>query len=202
MNKKTFIGSLHDIGAITFGEFTLKSGLKTPYYIDLRILISFPKLQIAAAELYLSAIKGIPVKRLAAVPYAAIPIGAVMSVRGNIPLIFTRKEKKEHGLKKMVEGIYKKNDKVIIVDDLITTGLSKKEVIDLLRKEGLIVKHTVVLIDRQQGGVEDLKKIGVELHSVFTIEEILKELVKQSKITRAMEEKVVQYLHQSMISSS
>jgi uridine monophosphate synthetase len=183
---------LLEAGCIKFGEFTLKSGLKSPIYIDLRQIITYPKLleQIAAA--YLSILRSLSFVRIAGLPYAAIPIATAISLQGNYPMIYPRKEVKEYGTKAEIEGEYHAGETVVVIDDLATTGGSKFEAIEKLTAAGLKVKDVVVLIDRQSGAKESLEQAGFRLHAVLTIAQLLdyweqNGKVEQSKIieTRA-----------------
>jgi uridine monophosphate synthetase len=183
---------LLEAGCIKFGEFTLKSGLKSPIYIDLRQIITYPKLleQIAAA--YLSVLRPLSFVRIAGLPYAAIPIATAISLQGNYPMIYPRKEVKEYGTKAEIEGEYHAGETVVVIDDLATTGGSKFEAIEKLTAAGLKVKDVVVLIDRQSGAKESLEQAGFRLHAVLTIAQLLdyweqNGKVEQSKIieTRA-----------------
>ena len=164
---------LLEAGCIKFGEFTLKSGLKSPIYIDLRYIISFPKLleQIGAA--YLPLLKELNFKRIAGLPYAAIPIATAISLAGNYPMIYPRKEVKTYGTKAEIEGEYHAGETVLVIDDLATTGGSKFEAIEKLTGVGLVVKDVVVLVDRQSGAKESLEQAGYNLHAVLTITQLL-----------------------------
>ncbi len=160
-------------GCIKFGEFTLKSGLKSPIYVDLRQIITYPKLleQIGAA--YLPLLKNLKFERLAGLPYAAIPIATAISLQGNYPMIYPRKEVKAYGTKAEIEGEYHAGETAVIIDDLATTGGSKFEAIEKLTGAGLVVKDVVVLVDRQSGARESLEQAGYAMHSVLTIGQLL-----------------------------
>ncbi len=164
---------LLEAGCIKFGEFTLKSGLKSPIYIDLRQVITYPKLLGQVAAAYLPILKELEFKRLAGLPYAAIPIATAISLQGNYPLIYPRKEVKEYGTKAEIEGEYHAGETVVVIDDLATTGGSKFEAIEKLTAAGLKVHDVVVLVDRQSGAKEALEAAGFHLHAVLTITELL-----------------------------
>jgi uridine monophosphate synthetase len=160
-------------GCIKFGEFTLKSGLKSPIYIDLRQIITYPKLLRQIGEAYLPLIRKLQFDRLAGLPYAAIPIATAVSLAGDYPMIYPRKEVKTYGTKAEIEGEFHAGETALVIDDLATTGGSKFEAIEKLTGAGLIVKDVVVLVDRQSGAKEALEQAGFHLHAVLTISEML-----------------------------
>ena len=175
---------LLDAGCIKFGEFTLKSGLKSPIYIDLRYIISFPKLLETIGAAYLPLLKELNFKRIAGLPYAAIPIATAVSLQGNYPMIYPRKEVKTYGTKAEIEGEYHTGETVVVIDDLATTGGSKFEAIEKLTGVGLVVKDIVVLVDRQSGAKESLEQAGYNLHAVLTITQLLDYWEENGKVSK------------------
>ena len=174
-----------EAGCIKFGEFTLKSGLKSPIYIDLRLFITFPRLLERVSAAYLPILMGLEFQRIAGLPYAAIPIATSISLQGNYPMIYPRKEVKDYGTKAEIEGEYHAGETVVVIDDLATTGGSKLEAIEKLTGAGLKVRDVVVLIDRQSGAKEALEMAGFHLHAVLTITKLLDYWEKTGKVNVA-----------------
>jgi uridine monophosphate synthetase len=164
---------LLEAGCVRFGEFTLKSGLKSPIYLDLRQLVSYPRLLAEVARSYLPILRGLNFDRMAALPYAALPIATAIAMHNQQPFIYPRKEVKEYGTRAEIEGQYHPGERVVVIDDLATTGGSKFEAIEKLTGAGLSVMDIVVLIDRQSGAAEALAKAGYHLHAVLTLSGLL-----------------------------
>jgi len=185
---------LFEAGCVKFGHFTLKSGLESPIYIDLRILASHPALLFKVASAYHLILESLTFDRLGAIPYTAIPIGTAVSLQGKWPLIYPRKEVKEYGTKAKIEGQYQAGDRIAVLDDLTTTGLSKFEVIETFTQEGLQVEDIVVLIDRESGANEKLISAGYRLHAVFTLRKLVQLLEEQGLVTEEQRQAVEQFI--------
>jgi uridine monophosphate synthetase len=164
---------LLDVGCIKFGRFTLKSGIESPIYIDLRRLAGFPQLLIDVAGAYIDILRDLQFDHLGALPYAALPISTAISLEGNWSMIYPRKEVKSYGTSAQIEGVYESGEKVVVIDDLISTGGSKFEGIEKFESEGLTVQDVVVLIDRSVDGAEEMKRRGYSFHAALTLSQIL-----------------------------
>jgi orotate phosphoribosyltransferase len=184
MNTQQLSQRLHEIQAIKFGNFTLKSGIESPIYIDLRLIISYPGLLQDIGEAIWNKISHIPFDLLCGVPYTALPIATAISLKHQKPMLMRRKEAKGYGTKKEIEGVYSLGQQCMIIEDLITSGASILETTGPLQSEGLRISHAAVLIDREQGGRQYLKDKGIEVHSVMTISALLNNLQENGKINQ------------------
>ena len=181
-------------GCIQFGDFTLKSGLQSPIYIDLRKLTSFPKILFRVAQAYFLILQSLTFDRIAAIPYTGIPIATAVSLQGKWPMIYPRKEVKEYGTKAAIEGEYNPGERIAIIDDLTTTGESKFELIEKLTAEKMTITDIVVLIDRESGANQRLMDAGFRLHAVFTLSNLVDILEKEKLITRAQKFSVLEFI--------
>lgn len=196
-SQQSLADGLLSASCIKFGEFTLKSGLTSPIYIDLRRIITHPKLLADIAQAYLPILSILQFSRIAGLPYAAIPIATAISLAGNYPMIYPRKEAKSYGTKAEIEGEYHAGETVVVIDDLATTGGSKFEAIEKLTGAGLVVKDVVVLIDRQSGAKESLAQAGYSMHAVLTIGELLEYWDETGKVEKDKIEATRKFLQQS-----
>ena len=181
-SHKDLITGLADLGALQFGDFTLASGKRSPMYVDLRLLVSQPNLMQTAACAYAAKLDLLECDRIAGIPYAALPIGMAVSLASGVPLIYNRKESKSHGLGKDIEGLWQPGERVVIIEDVITTGGSIVSSVELFRAAGLVVEDAIVLLDRQQGGVENLREAGIRVHSVLELGDVLQLLAETGHI--------------------
>ncbi len=195
--KAQLVFSLHTIGAIKFGAYKLKSGIISPFYLDLRILVSYPRVLRETAQVIAQLLATLKFDRLAAIPYAALPIGTAVALEMDRPLIYPRREKKDYGTGHSIEGEYRAGETVVVIDDVITTGASKLEAIEPLAVAKLKVRDIVVLVDREQDGAQEIAKRGYQVHSVFKITEMMQFLEDAGKVTASQHREVLTFLKQN-----
>ena len=182
-SKKEFFLECYKLGIIKFGRFTLKSGIESPFYVDLRPLASDPKILKNLANYLLDMLPLDNFDLICGVPYAALPMATAMSLESYIPLIIKRKEAKEYGTKKMIEGIYQKGQNCLLIEDVITSGKSLVETIAEIEQEDLKVSDIVVVLDREQGGKQILEDKGLRVHTLFNITEVCAILQENGELT-------------------
>lgn len=182
-NKQELARELFEKGCIKFGDFELKHGSHAPIYVDLRSVVSYPTLLKILGESLEALLRKLNFDVIVGLPYAGLPIALAASFAGGWPMIYPRKEIKKYGTKKRVEGVFASGQIVVVVDDVITDGSAKLELIEPLRDAGLTVRDVVVIVDRGQGGKENLAKQGYSLHSIFILRELVEFFYKEKMIT-------------------
>jgi len=194
LQVRELASALFEAECVRFGDFVLHSGAHSPVYIDLRRLVGYPRLLAQVARTYTRLLSPLTYDRIAAIPYAALPIGTAVALQTGDPLIYPRREAKTHGTKRSIEGKYREGDRVVLLDDLISTGASKLEAVASLVAAGLVIEDVVVLIDREQGGRQELARHGYRLHSAVTLQGLVDALVADGKLSSADGRRVHEYL--------
>lgn len=189
---------LNRIGAVQFGAFKLTSGKMSPYYIDLRIVPSFPDAFRRICDVYVQFVKKeIGEKnfdRIVGIPVAGIPFAALVSYGVEKPFLYTRKGVRLHGRQRRIEGVVAPGDRILLVDDLITTGLSLEKAARIITTEGGVVTDAAVLIDRQEGGREKLEKRGIKLHALLNISGIVNTLTELGTIDEEQKKTILKQI--------
>jgi len=167
---------LRKTAALEFGTFKLPNGRITPYYIDLRVIPSFPDAFERISEIYVDAIRrdlgGEKFDRVSGIPLAGMAFAVVVAYRFHKPFIYVRQTRRLRGRERRVEGLLMPGDRVLLIDDLVTTGLSLERAARAIRAEGGIVTDAFVLLDREEGGEERLARNGVTLHPILRISDV------------------------------
>src|SRR4030067_1271473 len=192
--------------AIKFGDYTLASGKRSPYYIALRQTISSPItmdwIANSLTRIIINEIGRDKIDKILGVPTAGVPFATVVSQKLGIPLIYYRQARKEHGVRKKVEGILERNDRVLVIDDLITTGESVIETAEVIREQGGVVNELVVLLDREQGGQQRLRSTRIEPHVLFKISDAMTWLHKGGLIEDKIFETMKKYIEEESQATS
>ena len=182
MNNRNLILRLFEINAVQFGEFQLRTGIMSPFYLDFRKIVSYPSLMRAVCAKLSHLLEDIAFDYLCGVPYAALSFATGVAITHDAPLVVKRKDRKEHGTKKLVEGDFTSGATCVVVEDIVTSGTSILETIEALENEGLVVQHAIAIVDRKQGGTDILARMGYTVHTLFTIQEIFDVLLQAGKI--------------------
>lgn len=186
-----FVRELYKVGIIKFGKFRLSSGMESPYYIDLRRLYSFPNLAYRVIGELINIID-VGYNAVVGVATAGIPLAAYIAFTKKIPMGYVRIERKQHGLESRIEGAVK-GWKVLVVDDVATTGMSLLTSANSLRSMGAEVVAAAAVVDREQGAEETLSSAGIKLYTLIKVTEMFKALLKDGLISEETYNEVIKY---------
>lgn len=192
---------LFEINALKFGDFKMKVGINTPVYFDLRVIVSYPEIMNKLCKLIVEFIKenNINCDHVCGVPYTALPIATIVSIDTATPMLIRRKEAKNYGTKKMIEGKYNAGDNCLIIEDVVTSGSSVLDTVKDLRTEGIKVTDAIVVVDREQGGIKNIEKQSVRMHSLFTLSRLLSILKDAGKIEETTVQAVAKFIKDCQI---
>ena len=173
MDKSELIEYLKRNEIVKYGDFTLKSGIKSNYYFDLRTLLDTPKIitHICTHLYKLIIAPGNSKIKLCGVPYGALSYSNFISCIYDIPQIMIRKERKAYGCKNLIEGHVNKNEKIVLIEDVVTSGSSVLELIEKLKEENIEVHQIIVIVDRSKNNMENVKSQGHNIISLFKEED-------------------------------
>lgn len=196
MNEK-IAKALVDANVVKFGEFTLASGIVSPIYVDLRVLPSYPDSMAVVTEELVKVVKKLKPDVVAGAETAGIPLAMAISLKTKIPMIYVRKRPKSYGRKEQIEGVLEKDAKVVLIDDMATNAYSKLKFIEGIKYSGGIVKDVLIVLDREQGGVEALAKEDVKLHSLITLKEMLSHMKENNLLDENQYNETLDYLEKN-----
>lgn len=170
-NKEELIKLLKENEVIKFGNFTLSSGKKSSYYVDMKRAVTDPKILSKVAEMISESLDKEKTDKIAGPALGAIPIVAAVSLKSEIPMLMIRKARKGYGTSKLIEGDLEKGDSVVVVEDVTTTGNSLINAIKAVSENGGVVKKAFVVVDRAEGALENFKREGVTLEPLVSIKD-------------------------------
>lgn len=163
---------LKECGAIQFGRFVLTSGAVSDYYIDIKKASTSPKILKKIAEAMAEYTQGYDL--IAGMELGAVPLIVALSLETNIPYVIVRKDKREHGTSKQIEGVEVKGKKVIVIEDVTTSGGSVIKTIKILRENKAVVDEVIVVVDRENGCEEKLQAADASFIPLLSVSDILK----------------------------
>ena len=171
VDRRALVDAFVRSGALRFGSFPLASGRTSPYYVDAKRAITEPDVLRSIARAIAPFARD--VDRIAGVELGAVPLAAAVALETGKPYVMVRKQPKEHGTRAGFEGALNRGDRVLFVEDVVTTGGTLVAAIERLRGDGAIVEDAAVIVDRREGGGEALAAIGVRLHALLDAGDLL-----------------------------
>lgn len=172
--KKELIELLINKEVVKFGKFILSSGKESNYYVNMKMAITDPKILKTIAKIVSSQISEERIDKIAGPALGAVPIATAICLESEIPMLMIRKAKKGYGTSKLIEGTLQEGDSIVVVEDVTTTGNSLLKAIRAIKENGGVVKRAVVVVDRDEGAIENLKNEGVFLEPLLSINDFNK----------------------------
>lgn len=188
------VSELYKVGIIRFGEFTLASGKKSPYYFDFRVLPSYPRLYSKVIELWVSRLNelNMSIECVVGIASAGIVHAAILGYLMRKPIGYVRAERKDHGTSKLVEGLI--SGKVLIVDDVATTGGTVQRAYNAIKEVGAEVIAFTVILDREEGVESVIKELNIRFIPLMSASQVFKVLRDKNLINDETYNEVVKYL--------
>ncbi|MFA9417712.1 orotate phosphoribosyltransferase [Natrinema sp. HArc-T2] len=171
MTNQALIDALRGADAVQFGEFELSHGGTSEYYVDKYLFETDPGCLELIAEAFADKLESDD--KLGGVALGGVPLAAATSVEADVPYVIARKQRKDYGTANLVEGRLEEGEEVVVLEDIVTTGTSLVDAIEALRDAGATVERALVVVDRQEGGRENVEDADVEMEALVTAEELL-----------------------------
>lgn len=171
-SKQQLIELLKENHVIKFGKFTLSSGKESDYYVDMKKAVTNPLILQQVADIISDRINKNSVDKIAGPALGAIPIITAVSLHTGIPMLMIRKSKKDYGTSQLIEGHIKEGDRVVVLEDVTTTGNSLKDAINVILDSGGKIAGAFVIVDRAEGALESFKKEGIDFEPLVTVDEL------------------------------
>ncbi|SDJ46313.1 orotate phosphoribosyltransferase [Natronorubrum texcoconense] len=171
MTNQALIDALREAEAVKFGEFELSHGGTSEYYVDKYLFETDPDCLETIAEAFAERVDADD--KLGGVALGGVPLAAATSVAAGVPYVIARKQRKEYGTGNLIEGRLAEGEEVVVLEDIVTTGTSLVDAIEALREAGATVNRALVVVDREEGGRENVEDAGVEMESLVTASDLL-----------------------------
>lgn len=171
MADEQLIAALRDADAVRYGEFELAHGGTSDYYVDKYLFETDPRCLRLVAEAFAERLDSDD--KLAGVALGGVPLAAATSITADVPYVIARKQAKEYGTANRIEGRLDEGEEVVVCEDIATTGQSAVDAVEALRDAGAEVKRALLVVDREEGGRENLADHGVEMEALVTASDLL-----------------------------
>jgi orotate phosphoribosyltransferase len=173
INKNELIKLLKENQVVKYGKFTLSSGKESNYYVDMKRAITDPEILLKVAEIISDKMDNLEVDKIAGPILGAIPVVTAVSIVSSIPMLMIRKAKKDYGTSELIEGDLLEGDKVIVLEDVTTTGNSLINAVKAISENGGIVEKAFVIVDRNEGAIDNLKREGIDLEPIVSVNDFM-----------------------------